>query len=132
MSEKNKLPTEDTEDFNFLVDHFDPTTQEKKVAEDILNLLKEDGAKNIPLKFTVTKIQENYKLKELPTLEIENSLWHEFTKDEKLGQSIQGYRTSTINGEKIRIPYLAFGADLDYLNEMIRRFITRINNIKKE
>ena len=132
MSEKNKLPTTDTEDFNFLVDHFDPTTQEKKVAEDILNLIKEDGAKNIPLKFTVTKIQENYKLKELPTLEIENSLWHEFTKDEKLGQSIQGYRTSTINGEKIRIPYLAFGADLDYLNEMIRRFITRINNIKKE
>jgi hypothetical protein len=77
------------------------------------------AAKNIPLKFTVTKIQENYKLKELPTLEIENSLWHEFTKDEKLGQSIQGYRTSTINGEKIRIPYIAFGADLDYLNEMI-------------
>jgi len=132
MSKKNKLPTTDTEDFNFLVDHFDPTTQEKKVAEDILNLLKEDGAKNIPLKFTVTKIQENYKLKELPTLEIENSLWHGFTKDEKLGQSIQGYRTSTINGEKIRIPYLSFGADLDYLNEMIARFITRINNIKKE
>lgn len=132
MSEKNKLPTTDTEDFNFLIDHFDPTTQEKKVAEDILNLIKEDGAKNIPLKFTVTKIQENYKLKELPTLEIENSLWHEFTKDEKLGQSIQGYRTSTINGEKIRIPYIAFGADLDYLDEMMRRIITRINNLKKE
>jgi len=132
MSEKNNLPSTDNEDFNFLVDHFDPTTQEKKVAEDILNLIKEDGAKNIPLKFTVTKIQENYKIKELPTLEIENSLWHEFTKDEKLGQSIQGYRTSTINGEKIRIPYLAFGSDLDYLDEMIGRFITRINNIKKE
>jgi hypothetical protein len=50
MSEKNKLPTTDTEDFNFLVDHFDPTTQEKKVAEDILNLLKEDGCKKYTFK----------------------------------------------------------------------------------
>ncbi len=132
MNEKNKLPSADTEDFEFLVDHFEPTKQEKKIAEDILNTINEDISKNIPLKFTITRIQESYKLKEVPMLSLENSLWHQFTKDEKIGQSIQGYRTQVIDGKSIRIPHLAFGADLDYLDEMIRRIITRINNLKEK
>ena len=124
MNEKNKLPSTNTEDFQFLVDHFEPTKQEKKIAE--------DASKDIPLKFTITRIQESYKLKEVPMLSLENSLWHQFTKDEKIGQSIQGYRTQVIDGKSIRIPYVAFGADLDYLDEMIRRIITRINNLKEK
>jgi hypothetical protein len=132
MNEKNKLPSTDTEDFQFLVDHFEPTKQEKKIAEDIINTIVDDASKDIPLKFTITRIQESYKLKEVPMLSLENSLWHQFTKDEKIGQSIQGYRTTVINGKSIRIPYVAFGADLDYLDEMIRRIITRINNLKEK
>lgn len=132
MNEKNKLPSTDTEDFQFLVDHFEPTKQEKKIAEDILNTIVDDASKDIPLKFTITRIQESYKLKEVPMLSLENSLWHQFTKDEKIGQSIQGYRTQVIDGKSIRIPYIAFGADLDYLDEMIRRIITRINNLKEK
>ena len=132
MNEKNKLPSTDTEDFQFLVDHFEPTKQEKKIAEDIINTIVDDASKDIPLKFTITRIQESYKLKEVPMLSLENSLWHQFTKDEKIGQSIQGYRTQVIDGKSIRIPYVAFGADLDYLDEMIRRIITRINNLKEK
>jgi len=132
MNEKNKLPSTDTEDFQFLVDHFEPTKQEKKIAEDIINTIVDDASKDIPLKFTITRIQESYKLKEVPMLSLENSLWHQFTKDEKIGQSIQGYRTQVIEGKSIRIPYIAFGADLDYLDEMIRRIITRINNLKEK
>jgi 6-pyruvoyl-tetrahydropterin synthase len=132
MNEKNKLPSTDTEDFEFLVDHFDPAKQEKKIAEDIINTIVDDASKDIPLKFTITRIQESYKLKEVPMLSLENSLWHQFTKDEKISQSIQGYRTTVINGKSIRIPYVAFGADLDYLDEMIRRIITRINNLKEK
>lgn len=132
MNEKNKLPSTDTEDFQFLVDHFEPTKQEKKIAEDILNTIVDDASKDIPLKFTITRIQESYKLKEVPMLSLENSLWHQFTKDEKIGQSIQGYRTQIIDGKSTRIPHIAFGADLDYLDEMIRRIITRINNLKEK
>ena len=132
MNEKNKLPSTDTEDFQFLVDHFEPTKQEKKIAEDILSTIVDDASKDIPLKFTITRIQESYKLKDVPMLSLENSLWHQFTKDEKIGQSIQGYRTQIIDGKSIRIPYIAFGADLDYLDEMIRRIITRINNLKEK
>ena len=132
MNEKNKLPSVDTEDFEFLVDHFEPTKLEKKVAEDILNTIVGDNSKQIPLKFTISRIQESYKLKEVPILSLENSLWHQFTKDEKIGQSIQGYRTQVIDGKSIRVPHIAFGADLDYLDEMIRRIITRINNLKEK
>ena len=132
MNEKNKLPGVDTEDFEFLVDHSEPTKLEKKVAEDILNTIIGDASKEIPLKFTITRIQESYKLKEMPILSLENSLWHQFTKDEKIGQSIQGYRTQVIDGKSIRVPHIAFGADLDYLDEMIRRIITRINNLKEK
>ena len=132
MNEKNKLPSTNTEDFQFLVDHFEPTKQEKKIAEDILSTIVDDASKDIPLKFTITRIQESYKLKDVPMLSLENSLWHQFTKDEKIGQSIQGYRTQIIDGKSIRIPHIAFGADLDYLDEMIRRIITRINNLKEK
>ena len=132
MNEKNKLPSTDTEDFQFLVDHFEPTKQEKKIAEDIINTIVDDASKDIPLKFTITRIQESYKLKEVPVLSLENSLWYQFTKDEKIGQSIQGYRTQVIDGKSIRIPHITFGADLDYLDEMIRRIITRINNLREK
>ncbi len=132
MSEERKLPSVDSEDFDFLKDHFEITKEDKKVAENILNSIYEDSQKNIPLKFTISKIQETYKLKEVPMMSVEDSLWHQFTKDEKIGQSIQGYRTAEIDGKKIRIPHIAFGADLDYLDEMMKRIITSINNIKQK
>ncbi len=131
MNEKNKVPSTDTEDFKFVVDHFDPSVTEKKIAEDILNTIKTNLSNQIPLKFSITQIEESYKLTEVPALKIEDSLWYEFTKDENLGQVIQGYRTCTKDNKKIRIPYIAFGADLDYLDEMINRIITKINNLKK-
>jgi len=118
----------------FLVDHHpsDITGEHKKIAEDILRQVKEDQSKNIPLKFTISQIENDYKIKEVPIMDTENSLWYEFTKDEKIGANIQGYRTCEKNGKKIRIPFVAFGADLDYLDEMMKRIITRINTIKKD
>ena len=116
----------------FLIDHEDVTKNEKRVAEDIIKTIQDDIKNQIPVKFTVSKIQENYKLKEVPLMDTENSLWYEFTKDEKIGANIQGYRQAEIDGKKIRIPYIAFGADLDYLDEMMKRIITKINQLKME
>ena len=59
-------------------------------------------------------------------------LWYEFTKDEKLGTNVQGYTTTERDGKRIRIPHVHFSADLDYLNDMIGRFITRINNLRNK
>lgn len=115
-----------------LVDHEDVTKEQQKIAEDILQFVKNDQSKNIPLKFTISQIENSYKLKQIPMMNTENSLWYQFTKDEKIGANIQGYRSAEKDGEKIRIPYIAFGADLDYLDEMMKRIITRINSLKKE
>jgi len=115
-----------------LVDHEDISKEQKKVAEDILQVINENESKNIPLKLTVTQIKNNYQIEKIPMMDVSKSLWHEFTKDEKIGANIQGYRTIEKEGKKIRIPYVAFGADLDYLDEMVKRFVTRINSLKKE
>jgi hypothetical protein len=55
------------------------------------------------------------------------------TKDERLGQSVQGFRQSTDeNGEKIRIPHVGFSADLDYLDEFVNRLVKKIEGIKSK
>ena len=37
-----------------------------------------------------------------------------------------------LGGKKIRIPYVAFGADLEYLNEVMRELITKIHLSKED
>jgi len=129
MSEENK---NDANSLEHLIDHADISTEQKKVAEDILQLVKNNQSKNIPLKFTISQIENDYKIKEIPLMSTENSLWYQFTKDEKIGANIQGYRTIEKNGQKLRIPYIAFGADLEYLDEMMKRIITQVNMMKKD
>ena len=119
-------------DLDFLVDHEDLSDRDKKIAEDILKKIKENQSHNLPLKYTISQIKENYKIEEIPLMNVEDSLWYEFTKDEKLGANIQGYTTTEKDGKRIRIPHVHFSADLDYLNDMIGRFVTRINNLRNE
>ncbi len=130
MNENDKMDPRNTIDF--LVDHEDVNKEKQKVAEDILETITQNESKNLPLKFTLTQIKNDYKIDEIPMMDISQSLWHEFTKDEKIGQSVQGYRQSVKDGKTVRIPHIAFSGDLDYLDDMMRRLITRINNIKKQ
>ena len=68
---------------------------------------------------------------EIPMQSIEDSIWGQLTKDERIGQSVQGFRQSTNEkGEKIRIPHIGFSADLDYLDEFINRLAKKIESIK--
>jgi len=130
MSEENI--SDPRNDLDFLVDHEDLSDRDKKIAEDILKKIKENQSHNIPLKHTISQIKENYKIEEIPLMNIEDSLWYEFTKDEKLGTNVQGYTTTERDGKRIRIPHVHFSADLDYLNDMIGRFVTRINNLRNK
>ena len=130
MSEEDKMDPRNTIDF--LIDHEDVSKEQQKVAEDILEIITQNESKHLPLKFTLTQIRNDYKIDEIPMMDISQSLWNEFTKDEKIGQSVQGYRQTVKDGKKVRIPHIAFSGDLDYLDDMMRRIITRINNLKKE
>ena len=75
---------------------------------------------------------EKFKVEEIPLMKLESSLWHQFTKDEKLGQSVQGFRTATVDGKKINIPHLGFSADLDYLDDVINRIVKKARQLKIE
>ena len=63
-------------------------------------------------------------------MKYEDSLWYELTKNENLGVSIQGYREVTQeDGKKIRIPHIAMSADLDYLDDVVKRIFSTIRNL---
>tara|TARA_Y100000389_G_scaffold197822_1_gene233170 strand:- start:6816 stop:7214 length:399 start_codon:yes stop_codon:yes gene_type:complete len=130
MSEERDKPRDKSGDIDLLVDHEELSERDKKIADDILKTINEQQSHKLPLKHTISQIKENYKLEEVPMMSVEDSLWYEFTKDEKLGANIQGYTTIEKDGKKIRIPHVHFSADLDYLNNMMSRIITRINNIR--
>tara|TARA_A100001011_G_scaffold365658_1_gene417534 strand:- start:1539 stop:1937 length:399 start_codon:yes stop_codon:yes gene_type:complete len=117
-----------------VVDHHPDniTKENQKIAEDIIELLRENLKKEIPLKFSIEQIENNYHIKEIPTMNVENSLWYQMTKDWKIGANIQGYRQTVKDGKKIRIPFIGMGADLDYLDKVLKEMITKIHLSKED
>ena len=130
MSEEN---INDANNIEGVVDHHSESLKKEqtKVAEDILETLRENIKKDIPLKFSIEQIEINYNIKEIPTMDVETSLWYQMTKDEKIGSNIQGYRQTVKDGKVVRIPYIAMGADLEYLDEMMKRIITKVQLSKE-
>jgi len=64
---------------------------------------------------------------------IEDSIWGQLIKDERLGVSIQGFRTTKdSDGKKLRIPHVGMSADLDYLDEFANRLVQKLSKIVKE
>ena len=55
---------------------------------------------------------------------------HQLTKDEHIGQNIQGFKIiSDDKGNKKRIPHIGFSSDLDYLDGFINRLILKLENL---
>ena len=67
-------------------------------------------------------------------MKYEDSLWYQFTKNEKIGNSVQGFKQiRDKNGNFIRIPNITFSSDLDNLDKMLNRFIKIMEyNIKEK
>ena len=105
------------------------TDRDKKVVNEIIDLLR--NRINLPIDMIIEEIKTRFTLEEIPMQKIEDSVWGQLTKNERLGQSIQGFRQSTDkDGNKIRIPHIGFSADLDFLDEFVNRLVTRINKLK--
>ena len=127
---KIKSNVETDKDIEPLFDYGDITERDKSVVEEVINLLQQRPG--IPTNMVIAELKERFKLVTIPMMKIEDSLWHQMTKDEKLGMSMQGFReTNDKDGEKIRIPHIGFSADLDYLDEFINRLATKIASIPK-
>ena len=131
------MSEEDINDQNTIesvVDHHpdEISQRDKKIVEDIIETLRENQKKDIPLKYSIEQIQNNFHIKEIPSMDVKTSLWYQMTKDWKVGANIQGYRQTIKDGKKIRIPHIGFSADLDYLDEFVNRLTKKIKNIKEE
>ncbi len=79
----------------------------------------------------VEELKSKFDLVEKPMKKIEDTVGGQLTKDERIGQSIQGFRqTIDENGNKIRIPHIGLSADLDYLDGFLNRLIQKASKIK--
>ena len=103
----------------------------KKVVDEIIGLLRARG--DIPCSMFAEELKNKFQVVEIPLKKIEDSVWGQLTKDERLGMSMQGFRQSSDeNGNPIRIPHVGFSADLDYLDEFVNRLVNKVNNLKNK
>ena len=112
-------------------DYGNITDSDKKVVKEIIDLLNTRG--NVPCSMFAEELKTRFQIVEIPMKPVEDSLWHQFTKNERIGLSVQGFRESKDDeGNKIRIPHIGFSADLDYLDEMIQRIAKKVREIPEE
>ena len=112
-------------------DYGDITDSDKKVVTEIIDLMRQRG--DVPCSMFAEELKTRFQMVEIPMQSIEDSVWGQMTKDERLGQSIQGYRQqSDKDGNKIRIPHIGFSADLDYLDDFINRIVKKVESIKNK
>ena len=112
-------------------DYGNITDSDKKVVNEIIDLLNARG--QVPCSMFAEELKTRFQIVEIPMKPVENSLWHQFTKNERIGLSVQGFRESKDDeGNKIRIPHIGFSADLDYLDEMIQRIAKKVREIPEE
>jgi len=105
------------------------TERDKKLIEEVIKLMR--SRPGVPNDMVVEELKQKFELEEVPMKKIEDSVWGQLTKDERLGQSIQGFRLARDeNGKKLRIPHVGFSADLDYLDEFVNRLIQKAKDIK--
>jgi len=123
--EQDKRTKMGGEDFESLFDYGDITERDKSVVQEVINLL--EARPGVPTNMVIAELKEKFELVTIPMMKVEDSVWHQLTKDERLGFSMQGFRQTTDkDGNKIRIPHIGFSADLDYLDEFVNRLAKKI------
>ena len=111
-------------------DYGNISDNDKIVVREIIDFLR--SREGVPTSMIIEEMNRRFELVEIPMKKIEDSVWGQLTKDERLGQSIQGFRNSNDEkGNPIRIPHVGFSADLDYLDEFVNRLIKKVEDIKK-
>ena len=110
-------------------DYGNISDSDKRVVREIIDLMRNRG--QVPCSMFAEELKTRFDLVEIPMKKIEDSVWGQLTIDERLGQSIQGFRQSTDeNGKKVRVPHVGFSADLDYLDEFVNRLVIKVKDIK--
>ena len=125
---KIKSNVETDKDIEPLFDYGDINDRDKSVVEEVINLFQ--ARPGVPSEMVIAELKEKFQLVSIPMMKVEDSVWHQLTKDERIGQSMQGFRQTTDDeGNKIRIPHIGFSADLDYLDEFVNRLAKKIASL---
>ena len=112
-------------------DYGNISDSDKRLVREIIDLMR--NRSEVPCSMFAEELKTKFQLVEIPMKKIEDSIWGQLTKDERLGQSIQGFRQVTDeNGKNFRVPHVGFSADLDYLDEFINRLVKKIEGIKSK
>ena len=128
MSGKIKSTVDETKDIEPLFDYGNITERDKSVVQEVISLIQ--ARPGVPGNMIAEELKAKFELVEIPMMKVEDSIWGQLTKDEKLGFAMQGFReTNDENGNKIRIPHIGFSADLDYLDDFINRLARKIEAI---
>jgi len=101
--------------------------QARRFIEEFTYLLEKKKDKTV--NEVLEEFKEKFKVKKIDHYRVEDSLWYQFTKDEKLGMSLQGFRSAQKDGKPYRVPHIAFSADLDYLDGFINRIIKKAKEL---
>ena len=113
---------------------FDYGNIKKEHKDTVLEIIKWLRERNgVPVDMLIEELKIKFQLEEVPMKKVEETVWGQLTKGEKLGASIQGYREITDkDGKRLRIPHIGFSADLDYLDEFLNRIVEKANKIKEK
>jgi len=110
-------------------DYGSVTQRDKLLINEIVSILK--NRKQVPVDMIIEEINTKFNMEEIPMMDVKETLWYQLTKDEPLAQNIQGFRiTLDKNQAKIKIPFISFQADLDFLDGFLNRLVQKVNNLK--
>jgi hypothetical protein len=112
-------------------DYGNITEDHKAVVKEIIEFLRQ--REGVPTQMLIEELKLKFQFVEIPMKNIEDSVWGQLIKDERLGVSIQGFRTTKDKeGKQIKIPHVGMSADLDYLDEFANRLVQKLGKIVKE
>ena len=112
-------------------DYGDIKKEHKDVVLEIIELLR--SRNGVPAEMLIEELKIKFDIDEVPMKKVEDTVWGQLTKGEKLGASIQGFREAKDeDGKRIRIPHIGFSADLDWLDGFVNRLIKKAEEIKNK
>lgn len=98
----------------------------QRAVEEIIQFLqKKIGKEKAHVDNVCEELSVLFQLDDMPMMKEEDTLWGNVTKDEKIGKSYQGYKITTIDGKRVKVPHFAFSGDLDDLDAFVNRLFKK-------
>mgnify|MGYP001255647295 CR=1 FL=1 len=119
----------DDEQLKANYDYGQITNADKLLVEEFIKILEQ--RQGVPVPIIVNELKTKFELEEHEYEKIEDGKWHELTHDfsTNIQYHHQGFKqVSKGDGKTLRVPHLAFGLDLDRLNDLALHIESKVKN----